>query len=480
MDLTALSRIDPFPYQHRLAEVMTTPAATLPPTASLVEVAREMQAQHVSAVVLVDPVARAAGILTERDLVNLLAERGNELGGLAAQSVMSKPVVSLPADTFLYVALARMQRLGIRNMVVTDPADQRVVGQVSTRKLLNLRAQTAATLAEDVQQAQDAADMLNVQRRLPSLAQALLAEGVGARQVAAVISAITCDMSARAAILAEQAMLVEDWGPAPAAWCFLILGSGGRGEALLAPDQDNALVHAGAADDDPWFTELGRRTADLLNAAGIPYCLGGVMAMNRECRHSLAGWRARLDLWIEDPAPEALLNADIFYDFQPVHGDFSLATALRAHATEVGRSTLLQRLLVKSIGEKGTALNIFGGFRQKRGRVDLKKGGLLPIVAGARVMALKLGIAATATGERWAAAVKAHLISAEDHARIEDAHEMLLGLILVQQIEDLAAGRAPGGGVESEKLLGLDRDRLKEALKCVGQIDLILGNALGG
>lgn len=55
---------------------------------------------------------------------------------------------------------------------------------------------------------------------------------------------------------------------------------------------------------------------------------------------------------------------------------------------------------------------------------------------------------------------------------------MLLGLILVQQIEDLAAGRTPGSTVELKKLLGLDRDRLKEALKCVGQIDLILGNAL--
>ena len=112
--------------------------------------------------------------------------------------------------------------------------------------------------------------------------------------------------------------------------------------------------------------------------------------------------------------------------------------------------------------------------------MDLKKGGLLPIVAGARVMALKLGIAATATSARWAAAAAARLITNEDHARIEDAHEMLLGLILVQQIEDLAASRTPGSAVELRKLLGLDRDRLKEALKCVGQIDLILGNALDG
>ncbi len=479
MDLTALARIDPYPYQHHLAEVMTAPV-TIPRTATLAAVAQAMQARQAGAVVIVDSQERPLGILTERDLVGLLAAHGAGAAALGAAAVMSHPVVTLPPEALLYVALARMQRLGIGNLVVADPLDGRVVGQISTRRLLTLRAQTAATLAEDVLAAPDGAAMLDVQRRLPSLAQALLAESVGARQVAAVISAISCDMSARAAVLAEQAMLAEGWGPAPAGWCFLVLGSSGRGEALLAPDQDNALVHAGVEDDSPWFAELGKRAADLLNAAGIPYCAGGVMAMNRECRHSLDGWRSRLDLWIEDPAPEALLNADIFYDFQPVHGDVALAAALRAHATEVGRSSLLQHLLVKSIREKGTALNIFGGFRQKRGRVDLKKGGLLPIVAGARVMALKLGIAETATSARWAAAAAARLISAEDHARIEDAHEMLLGLILVQQIEDLAAGRAPGSSVELNKLLGLDRDRLKQALKCVGQIDLILGTALAG
>lgn len=480
MDLTALSRIDPFPYQHRLSEVMTAPAATVAAEATLADIAREMQARNVSAVVMVEPDARPVGILTERDLVGLLADRRAAAADLPACAVMSKPVVAMPPDTLLYVALARMQRLGIRNLVVIDPVDGRVVGQVNTRRLLSLRSQTAATLAEDILQAKTGADMSSVQRRLPTLAQALLAESVGARQVAAVISAVTCEMSARAAALAEQEMLAEAWGPAPAPWCFLVLGSAGRGETLLAPDQDNALVHAGSKDDSPWFAELGKRAADLLNAAGIPYCTGGVMAMNRECRHSLDGWRARLDLWVDDPAPEALLNADIFYDFQPVHGDFGLAAELRAHAVDVGRSTLLQRLLVKSIGEKGTALNIFGGFRQKRGRMDLKRGGLLPIVAGARVMALKLGIAATATSARWAAAAEARLISTDDHARIEDAHEMLLGLILVQQIEDLAAGRAPGSSVELKKLLGLDRDRLKEALKCVDQIDIILGLALAG
>jgi CBS domain-containing protein len=125
-----------------------------------------------------------------------------------------------------------------------------------------------------------------------------------------------------------------------------------------------------------------------------------------------------------------------------------------------------------------SALNIFGRFREEDGRVDLKRGGLLPIVSGGRV-ALRIGVNATATPERWRAAVEPGFVRREDFARIDDAHEMILELVLSQQIADLAAGRAPGTAVEVRRLLGLSRERLKQALKIVGEIDLILNHVLG-
>ena len=72
---------------------------------------------------------------------------------------------------------------------------------------------------------------------------------------------------------------------------LLILGSGGRGESLLAPDQDNAIVHDGRPEHDPWFLDIATRISDLLDAAGIPYCKGKVMATNPDWRRSLDGWR---------------------------------------------------------------------------------------------------------------------------------------------------------------------------------------------
>ncbi len=474
----ALSRIDPYPYQHRLAEVMTTPVRTVAGETSARAAASAMRQAKISSLIVADSAGKPLGLVTERDILNAIAQHGAPALDTTVTTLMTAPVPSLPPDAFVFSALARMAQGGFRHLAVTDPLDGRLLGIVTAGALLKLRAQHALVLAEDVGGARNAAELAAIQKRMPAIAAGLLKEGVPARQIAAVISAVLRDLSRRAAELAAES-LEADGRRAPATWCYLVLGSGGRGESLLAADQDNALIHDGSEDDDPWFAEFGKRASTLLDQAGIPFCRGQVMAMNRNLRHNLKGWREEVAFWVENPAPEALLNADIFYDFQPVAGDFALAVRLREAAAGLGRDPGFLRALAGTSARRGSALNIFGRFREEDGRVDLKRGGLLPIVSGGRVLALQMGVAATATPDRWRAATEAHRVRREDFARIDDAHEMILELILSQQISDLAAGRAPGTAVEVRRLLGLSRERLKQALRIVGEIDLILNHVLG-
>jgi signal-transduction protein with cAMP-binding, CBS, and nucleotidyltransferase domain len=474
----ALARIDPYPYQHRLSEVMTSPVRTIAGTADARAAAAAMRQAKISSLLVADAAGKPVGIVTERDILNAVAQHGAPGLERPVEALMTAPVRSLPPDAFVFSALARMAQGGFRHLAVTDPLDGRLLGIVTAGALLKLRAQHALILADDGSAAHSAAELAAIQKRVPEIAGGLLNEGVPARQIAAVISAVLRDLSRRAAELAVESLEAEG-RRAPAPWCYLILGSGGRGESLLAADQDNALIHDGRADDDPWFAELGKRASTLLDQAGIPFCRGEVMAMNRNLRHNLEGWREEVAFWVENPVAEALLNADIFYDFQPVAGDFALAARLRDAATELGRDHGFQRALAGTAARRGSALNIFGRFREQGGRVDLKRGGLLPIVSGGRVLALNMGSKATATPERWGAATEARLVRREDFARIDNAHEMILELILSQQIADLAAGRAPGTAVEVRRLLGHSRERLKQALKIVGEIDLILNHVLG-
>ncbi|MEH0072307.1 putative nucleotidyltransferase substrate binding domain-containing protein [Pannonibacter sp. Pt2-lr] len=94
---------------------------------------------------------------------------------------------------------------------------------------------------------------------------------------------------------------------------------------------------------------------------------------------------------------------DIFYDFTPAHVSSSagarLAESLRHFAADTARSSLA---LVRALGETAAShappLGLFGRIRKDdQGRVDLKSGGLLPIVAGARAIALRHGVTALST-----------------------------------------------------------------------------------
>ncbi|MBK8159463.1 MAG: CBS domain-containing protein [Rhodospirillaceae bacterium] len=404
-----VQRIDAFAYRHRLAEVMRSPVIAIDAAAPLTAAAAMMVAKRVGALAILDAGGRAVGLITDRDLAHHAAKPETLSQPIGA--VMSREVASLPPGAFIFEALTDLRRHNTRHLIVADPASGAALGVVSMSALLKLRADDALLLSADAEEAPDAQSLKDVVSALPRLATALMAEGVPPRQIAGALAAVLRDVYARVGALAEGLMLASD-GPAPAGWCFLVLGSAGRGESLLAADQDHALVHDGAVDDYPWFEKFGRHCSAILDEIGIPFCRGDVMASNRECRHNLAGWRKRIGLWVASDDEVALLNADIFFDFRPAYGDLALAAELRKLAAELGRQPMFLKRLAASIGKFEAQIGLFGGMKTKGGRLNLKRGALLPIVSGARVLSLSLGSTALETELRWEAARKAGRVSA--------------------------------------------------------------------
>ncbi len=464
-DDPALRRLDAFPYQKRVGDVMSRPLVTIGPDRSLGEAATLLSDRKISALVVLDVGGRPRGILTERDLTRVVGKGGAGALSWSVGQVMSSPVATVDPDDFVYVAIGRLDRLGLRHLVAVD-GEARAVGMVTTRALLHQRAGTALVLGDEIEAAVEAEGLAAARRRLPELAQGLLAEGLSAFDVAAVVSAVLRDLTRKATELAVVAMAAESWGSAPAPWAMLVLGSGGRGESLLGADQDNALVHLGGEADDGWFAELGRRVADALDHAGIPYCLGGVMAREPAWRHTLAGWEGVVRRWARAASPKDVLAADIFFDFAGVAGDPALAERLRSLAlAEVGTSPLLVQHLATDLSRTQAPLGLFGGFRTESGRVDVKLPGLLPVVGAARALALRQGIAATGTRARLRALVQAGTLPEADRELLEEAQGFLMALVLEQQVLDLGMGRPPGNKVEVGRLDRRHQRRLKQVLK---------------
>jgi len=476
---SALQRIDSFPFQHRVRDVMSSPALIVEADRTPAQLAALLSETNKSAAFVSLPGdGTAYGIVTERDLMRLLPVE-DVAGTLTAGKLASAPLKTIREDAFVYQALGRMHAASIRHLGVIDETGA-LVGALTSGDLLRQRADDAIFMNGDLETTSTAGALAAIWGRLPLVARSLLDEGVDASHIAAVLGEQLATVTRRAAELAETRMREDGKGDPPAPYCVLLLGSGGRGETLLAPDQDNAIVFADGHDDaEPWFAEFGRLVADILDEVGIPYCKGGVMACNAEWRHDLQNWKKTVHDWLSRADWKDLCYVDIFYDFRPVHGDRTLARDLRAYAFDLARQAPgFIRQLSAMATSFGAPLGMLGGFKTEKGRLDLKGGGTLPIVSGARVLALRHGIRARGTRERLLAVKSLGAVNADDIDDILDAHESLLHYIIEQQLQDLAAGIPPSSTIEIKRLRKGARDDLKEALEKVAVMHSAVGDPM--
>ena len=478
--LPLLVRIDSFLYLRRLDEVMSAPVRSIRSEGTLREAARIMTGQRIGALLVTDGGPRPTGIVTERDLLRAATEPRIDPDATPVSSVMSTPVHTMPGDEMIYRALGRMDRLGVRHLCVVDAAGA-ALGMVSQRDLLHHRASAAAELGDAVACADDPAALAAAHSRLPEVAASLVAEGLTGADAARVVSNEIRALTGRAVAIAARQLEGEGYGPAPAPWCVLVLGSGGRGESLLSADQDNALIHTGSDEDDAWFAALGSHLADLLDEAGVRRCQGGIMVSNPEWRGTQAVWRERIDGWLRRSTPQDLLHVDIFYDLVPVAGTPVLGRELHAEAVAAaGRSPAFIALLAESVAARTPPIGLFGRLRASDGRVDLKLGGLLPLVGVARTLALRIGSGARSTPERIQDASAAGRVSPRDAETLVRIHRSLLTLVLEQQLEDLSAGVPPSSRIEVRRLSRSGQRSLVRELRVLDDTLEVLRSSVAG
>ncbi|NIA69958.1 CBS domain-containing protein [Pelagibius litoralis] len=505
------ARVDSFPYRHRVADIMSAPPLVVAGTTPLKDALGLMAQKKVSSL-FVAPESNtgpegnigkakgeAFGIVTERDVLRALAAEGAGALDQKVDRFSQSPLVTIGGDEFVYRALARMSTKGFRHLGVVDPAGA-LTGALSARDLLRQRADDAVSLGDSIETATTPAALGLIWSELTTVVRTLAHEDVDARDIAAIVSRELRALTRRACELAESDMAAEGKGPPPVPYAMLVLGSGGRGESLLAMDQDNAIVFSEGAPGgtaDLWFEELGKRVADTLNDAGVVYCKGGIMASNAAWRQDLDGWRETIGAWITRSKPEDILNCDIFFDATPVHGDTTLAQTLKDEALAAAQSARsFTKLLALNAGSFTLPLGWFGKVRLQDGRVDLKKGGIMPVFSTARVLALQYGLKAVSTRERLEA-YRALQESAgigsgmgpdrgadrggdKNIGNLIEAHRILLNLILRQQLRDIAHGVPLSNKVAPGELTAYDRQQMKWALERIPSVADVLGTpALG-
>lgn len=99
----------------------------LTPEAPAAEAARMIAARGVGSVPVQDRHGRVVGLVSERDIVRVVASRSLGLRGLSVEEVMTREPVAVRPETPRETALELMRRVGLRHLPVCC-AEGRLVG----------------------------------------------------------------------------------------------------------------------------------------------------------------------------------------------------------------------------------------------------------------------------------------------------------------------------------------------------------------
>lgn len=477
-----LSGFDSAAYRTTLSDIMSKPAIVVAYDTPLRETMQLMTGKGISSV-FVDKTGESGhaiksyGILTERDVMRRLVSEGESAFSTASGVIATSPVESVRESTFVYRALGRMTRLKFRHLAVRNDSDE-LVGVVSARDLLRARTGPAVVLDDTIAGATSALELESAWTTLPAVVSALTAEEVEPATICRIISEEIRAMTARAAQLAKDEMIRSDRGGPPCAFGVMVLGSGGRGESMLVPDQDNAIVFASGdpgGETDLWFAELGSRIADILDQSGIPYCNGGVMAKNDAWRGSIETWKSRIDGWVAKSAPRDLLNVDIFFDAISVHGEHKLSQKIFEYAYRRGHENVpFAKLLGETLSTMPDPFTMFGGIKAEGNRLDLKKHALFPVSATARALAIRHNVVRHSTKNRFEGLIATGIGGEIDFANLLETQDLAFQLVLENQSRDIEAGLRATNLIDLGALDRVKRNELKEALRHISTIPMLV------
>jgi len=370
-------------------------------------------------------------------------------------------VVTLRPDDFVSSALVLMTKHNKRRVAVHD--GERYVGILEDIDLLGFLAGSAQVVAGRIDRASSEDDLVTAAREITAQVRTIRRQGVRVEVIGEVVSDLNRRLLAR---------LFEMVAPAEirTSGCLVVMGSEGRGEQTVRTDQDNGLILAGPVDK----ATLDAFRADFsaaLASFGFPPCPGNVMVRNSFWSKPLSDYLSDFRRWMALPDETAHMNVAIFYDARAVAGDARLLTTAKAALIDLirGEQAYLAHF-AHAVNAFAIPIGLFNNLVTSEGTgdaLDLKKGGIFPIVHGIRSLAIEHGLLETATDKRIARLYDLGVLQADFARELSQTFQFLLTLRLDGQLA--ASAGTSGTLVRPSSLSSMERDLLRDAFQVVKQ-----------
>lgn len=387
-------------------------------------------------------------LATRKTLLHALTLKGLPL--TAPLAVLTPtPLIGLPLGSYLFDALLLMTRHRIKRLVIWQQGE--VAGILQLTQVLGLFSTHSHVLTLRIARADSLPALEAVAREQQQLTRSLFGQGIHTAFLMRLIATINEQLIAKAFALVIPPEVQDKV-------CLLMLGSEGRGEQIQKTDQDNALILPASLHWPNQQADLAAFSA-LLERLGYPPCPGQVMVNNPSWVKEVNEWQQEIERACVNAGEADLLWLATLADAHPIAGDRGLLPPVARKLREqlADRQDLLAEMVRPAVAFHAP-LTLFGRLERAPDGLDLKRGGLFPLVHGIRMLALEATILETSTLGRIEALVACDRLSASYGANLAEAFRLFIRLRLRSQLK--------GGDsrVQVSELSHGERDLLRQAL----------------
>jgi CBS domain-containing protein len=429
-----------------------------------------------------DSIYRAVEILKQHKATSVLVKNGNQTGivtdtDIREHVVLQRKSVDTPvgaiatyqllgmkSEEFLFNALLQMTRHTVKRLVIDD--GENIIGVLDQMDLLSYFSHHSHLVNVQIERATDMDQLKKASRDLANVIQALYGRGVKIHAITQLVTELNRKLFRKLYnLLIPQAVITNS--------CLIVMGSEGRGEQILKTDQDNALIlRNGFAYSG--LNNLLKQFTIALKELGYPPCRGEVMVSNPQWVKPLDDFCEQIYAWLNTPQqPASLMNLAIFYDATAVAGDSALLAATKDYLWKHLESTpVFFTHFAKTTLAFETPLGWFAQFivdKQHDDGLDLKKGGIFPIVHGVRSLALEHKLIHTNTIERIQMFQEMGQFNREFAEELTEAFAFMLSLRLETELQQLQRNEPLNDYIQPHKLSKPERDLLRDSLKIVNR-----------
>ncbi|WP_029522428.1 putative nucleotidyltransferase substrate binding domain-containing protein [Persephonella sp. KM09-Lau-8] len=435
----------------------------------IVEVARKMSNKNLSFCLVGNP-ADLQGIITDKDLKDRVIAKGKDPKTITAEDIKTFPVETIESDKFLFEAILKMINKNIKRLPVVE--DGKVIGVIQDRDIFIFQSKNILYFIKQIQVEKDIKVLREIYINVQESIKNLFKTGKDIE----ILQKYTAELNDRFMQKAIQLTLEEF--QTETEFSFIVLGSEGRKEQTLNTDIDNGIIYTDESKQEI-ILKIGKSIIDKLLKIGFPECPGKVMASNPMWVKSVNNWKTTIDNWILRPDSSSIMYLSIFMDLRTIYGKEDFSEILKKHIFDMveNNKNFLVVMALKTL-EFEPPIGFFRNFivektGEHKNELDIKKGGIFPIVQGIRVLALENKVEETGTIDRIRQLRNKIGVNLADE--LIESFKFLQTLRLKFQLEKLSEGKKPDNYINPEKLSKFEKDLLKDAFKVVKKFQEIIG-----